>query len=902
MTLIQKIMIFLVLVIIIPLMVALATISINSRIISDDITSGIDQLETQFAQSIGMAAEDLNKSSSTEMDALTQYNWERLAVNLADQVASFLYERDDDLTFLAKTIAAHDGEIKPLLDRFRQQKTKMVTVHADYEYDEASHQWVKMSQDDNDGRYITTAINAENERGFRYSSRQRREQIALPVYREIAVLDQNGREIIKSSELGDELRDITKRQNTFAASERYFLVLKTLDAGEIFVSEVIGAYQGADMIGPYRKDRAKKAGQEFTPAQSGYAGTENPVGKRFEGIIRYATPIMKNGEVSGYLTMAVNHRHVMEFTDFIVPENIATMGEGIENTRRSFYTDIKDASKGNYAFMWDKHGRSIAHPREYFISGFDPETGKRVAPWISADRAKAFAASGEDDLNRWISKQRHYVNQSREKKPNVAQIKEGRVPLDCRYLDFAPQCHGWDQINRNGGYGSFQIFWSGIWKLTTVATIPYYTGAYGDGRRGFGFVTIGANIGEYTKSGASARDALNDALGEVNQTVSTELRDLGQNARNDLMSFQNQLFLIAAAMMFVVAGFSILGSYNFRTRIAVLLDRTAELARGNMNARVEISGSDELKRIGDAFNVMATTIQSSQDELGVINTNLEKMVTQRTEELRESNQQISDSIDYASRIQRSLLPDDETLRRCLGDYNIIWQPKDVVGGDFYWHKTIGDRDFLVVMDCTGHGVPGAFMTLIATSTLEQITAATVASLGRWAYTPDPAEILQSLHEGVCEQLHQVGSGSLSNDGLDAIIISIPHDQTALEICGAHIDLFTVSPEMDVTRYRGSKTSLGYQNDGEALPLTTYEIPLDQKLSFVVTTDGIPTQVGQDVRRSYGNKRMISKMEEAADNSPKSLVRSLMRDFRTWQGSGERRDDITLFAFKPKIGD
>ena len=409
---------------------------------------------------------------------------------------------------------------------------------------------------------------------------------------------------------------------------------------------------------------------------------------------------------------------------------------------------------------------------------------------------------------------------------------------------------------------------------------------------------VGAAAESLDAQSSTEIDALKNALGEVNQTVSAELRDLGQQARNDLMSFQNQLFIIAAGMLFVVAIFSILGSLSFRTRIAALMENTKELASGNMNARVEMDGSDELKRIADAFNIMAERVQFSQDELESINTNLEKMVAKRTEELHLSNQHISDSIDYASRIQRSLLPDDQTLQRCLGDYSVIWQPKDVVGGDFYWHKTIGDRDFLVVMDCTGHGVPGAFMTLIATSTLEQITAATVASLGRWSYTPDPAEILQSLHEGVCEQLHQVGSGSLSNDGLDAMIISIPHDKTAMEICGAHIDLFTVSPEMEVTRYRGSKTSLGYQNNGEPLPLETHEIPLDQGLSFVVTTDGIPTQVGHEMRRSYGNKRMGAKMNEAADNSPKAVTRSLMRDFRSWQGSEERRDDITLFAFKP----
>ena len=219
---------------------------------------------------------------------------------------------------------------------------------------------------------------------------------------------------------------------------------------------------------------------------------------------------------------------------------------------------------------------------------------------------------------------------------------------------------------------------------------------------------VGAAAESLDAQSSTEIDALKNALGEVNQTVSAELRDLGQQARNDLMSFQNQLFIIAAGMLFVVAIFSILGSLSFRTRIAALMENTKELASGNMNARVEMDGSDELKRIADAFNIMAERVQFSQDELESINTNLEKMVAKRTEELHLSNQHISDSIDYASRIQRSLLPDDQTLQRCLGDYSVIWQPKDVVGGDFYWHKTIGDRDFLVVMDCTGHGVPGAF--------------------------------------------------------------------------------------------------------------------------------------------------------------------------------------------------
>ena len=81
---------------------------------------------------------------------------------------------------------------------------------------------------------------------------------------------------------------------------------------------------------------------------------------------------------------------------------------------------------------------------------------------------------------------------------NMKQLKElGNVGLDCRYLNFAPQCEGWMQVTQNGGYGSFVINWSGVWKLTTAAAIPYYTGQYANSKRGFGFVTIGASVDDF---------------------------------------------------------------------------------------------------------------------------------------------------------------------------------------------------------------------------------------------------------------------------------------------------------------------------------------------------------------------------------------------------------------------
>lgn len=106
---------------------------------------------------------------------------------------------------------------------------------------------------------------------------------------------------------------------------------------------------------------------------------------------------------------------------------------------------------------------------------------------------------------------------------------------------------------------------------------------------------------------------------------------------------------------------------------------------------------------------------------------MEQLVDARTQELRQAGAAISESIDYASRLQRNLLPPKHLLENHLGQVAVIWQPKDVGGGDFYWFGQIGNQHVLVAMDCTGHGVTGAFMTFIAHSALEQICSSQKSS-------------------------------------------------------------------------------------------------------------------------------------------------------------------------------
>ncbi|MCP4718489.1 MAG: hypothetical protein GY860_03440 [Desulfobacteraceae bacterium] len=125
--------------------------------------------------------------------------------------------------------------------------------------------------------------------------------------------------------------------------------------------------------------------------------------------------------------------------------------------------------------MWDFKGRNISHPRDYFILGYDPGTGDPTMPWLTDKLYKEWEKS-DMNIPSFLNSLPTYKNQSLAKKPSKDLIQKGLIALDCRYLNFAPQCDGWNNITQYGGSGSFVIHWSGLKKLTTAASIPDDTG------------------------------------------------------------------------------------------------------------------------------------------------------------------------------------------------------------------------------------------------------------------------------------------------------------------------------------------------------------------------------------------------------------------------------------------
>ncbi|MGC6454663.1 MAG: PAS domain S-box protein [Candidatus Puniceispirillaceae bacterium] len=257
--------------------------------------------------------------------------------------------------------------------------------------------------------------------------------------------------------------------------------------------------------------------------------------------------------------------------------------------------------------------------------------------------------------------------------------------------------------------------------------------------------------------------------------------------------------------------------------------------------------------------------------------------------LAETNRNFGDSVTYASSIQRGLLPSADRLSDHLGKTRTVWQPKDLVGGDFYWVKRIGNVDYLVFFDCTGHGVPGAFMTLIVTAVLDQIAVSAPAAL-------PASRMLQRVHDGVCQQLG-ITQDTPGHDGLDCAVVRLDRSEDSLEFAGASIDLFEVDPSGEVTRHRGARLTLGYRRHLEPLALTSSALRIGDG-AFLMSTDGLLTQVGEETRRVLGTRRFQEALASVGDNDPGRLVRAAGRVLKQWQGREERRDDVAVIAFKP----
>ncbi len=579
------------------------------------------------------------EDSIKNLDKKSQESLEKVSFEIANNIAKFLYERDSDILFLSKL-----NLNQSVLEEFYASKASQVLTHPKYVYNEQNSKYEPIQIAVAVERDTKYALLKDNEREFNYIDPLKFSSETLPLYKEITYFDLKGNEQYKVSSLNSKKVNVFKPQNTYVKAEKYFEEVKNLKKGEIYVSDVIGEYVGSKIIGTFSKEKAQKAGIAFEPEKYAYAGVENPLGKRFEGIVRFITPVFKNNNKVGYISLALDHRHIREFTDTSNPTGAYSK------------QDIPDASLGNYAFMWDYEGKSISHPRDYSIVGYDKNTGKRVMPWLSADIAEKFYASGQE-INDFLNTYPVFESQSLEKKPNLKQLKEsGLVGLDCRYLNFAPQCQGWMQLTQNGGYGSFIINWSNVWKLTTAAAIPYYTGKYKDSPRGFGFVAIGANVDEFHAAANETKKNVDLIL----ETQTNNMKEIVEQNKSKIgvfiQSLINELSVVTFVMIALVIAIAVWMSNYITSKIDNLLIGTKKFANNELDYRIEVKSNDEIGNLERSFNQMASEISSLIIKQKELNEHLGEKIDEKTKELIDINHNLELVIEQRTKdLQESLL-------------------------------------------------------------------------------------------------------------------------------------------------------------------------------------------------------------------------------------------------------
>ncbi|NYT24160.1 SpoIIE family protein phosphatase [Alcaligenaceae bacterium] len=259
----------------------------------------------------------------------------------------------------------------------------------------------------------------------------------------------------------------------------------------------------------------------------------------------------------------------------------------------------------------------------------------------------------------------------------------------------------------------------------------------------------------------------------------------------------------------------------------------------------------------------------------------------------EKNRQIMQSIDYASTIQRAMLSESlNAIHATLSDVGIVWAPRDVIGGDFYHFRRYDDGWFAAIADCTGHGVPGAFLTLIASSSLTH-------ALNQHG-PRDPARLMAEVSRSIKLALgqHSATHHADSNDGMDAAFFWFEDGGLTLTSAHANMPLFLLSPTLEEVRdIEGERTGLGYAETRVDMAWTNQRTELAAGAILCCCTDGLIDQIGGPKNISYGKRRLRQALRRHRGLSIPDLTQQLMEDFQAYQGTHTRRDDLTALILR-----
>lgn len=361
-----------------------------------------------------------------------------------------------------------------------------------------------------------------------------------------------------------------------------------------------------------------------------------------------------------------------------------------------------------------------------------------------------------------------------------------------------------------------------------------------------------------------------------------------------LRAFVPILVILVLSLLLTILLVSYLLNRVVLAPLGLLTISAREIARGNYQVDLPAGREDEIGELNQAFQHMQATVRD-------YTSNLEEKVRDRTEALSEanerlfeSNRKIMDSLEVAKLLQSSLLPRSEQLRFLLQDHFTIYQPRDLVGGDFFAIFPDLNGFLLVMADCTGHGVPGALMTMSARAVLKQLLV---------EHGPeDPARLLRDMNRAMKATLHQE-TGEVRNsldNGLEMALMRVSRKESRIRFASARIPLLVYHRDRVWEELPGDRHSLGYRRSDPDFPFDVVEMPLEIGDTFYLMTDGILDQSGGPYGYGLGRARLRTILDTVV-HLPLALQRDhLLEALGQYQGRHAQRDDITFLGFRLEV--
>ena len=351
-----------------------------------------------------------------------------------------------------------------------------------------------------------------------------------------------------------------------------------------------------------------------------------------------------------------------------------------------------------------------------------------------------------------------------------------------------------------------------------------------------------------------------------------------------MKSFSPIIAVMFVLLLLVIVTIALLMNKMVLVPLSRLTRASREVASGRYDLVLPAAGRDEFGELTGTFNAMTATIRD-------YTTNLEGKVRERTDELTVTNRELAaaqrrmtESIKYARIIQTSILPDRDTLERSLGDHFVLYRPKEIVGGDFYYLREFPGHFLLAAIDCTGHGVPGAFVTMTVNSVLNHV----IDQVG----SDDPSRILSELNRVLKKTLNLKEVDA----GLDIALCLVDRRGGRMVYAGAGLSLYLISGGV-LAEVKGDTQRVGYKGSRLDFVYANHQLAIAPGDVCYLTTDGLLDDPCGPKRFGFGAERFKALLLEQAGREFPAQLAAFEEVLAKGRGANRQRDDITVIGFR-----